>query len=92
MDAFESRHQVSGVMNRSDGLDGVSLHRWIRWGLMAALFWMVFRGEIIRVVRVWMHDASWSHGFLIPFAGGDRIPSQTAFREGKAESSPWRAL
>lgn len=67
MRASDSKPQVSNVLNLSNGPDRVSLHRWVRWGLVAVLFWTVFRGEIIRVMRVWTHDASWSHGFLIPF-------------------------
>jgi len=66
MRANDSRPQISDVLNLSHGLARVSLHRWIRWGLLGGLFWTVFHAEIIRVVRVWMHDASWSHGFLIP--------------------------
>lgn len=66
MDVYESRPQSQGVLNRSHGLDGAGLHRWIRRVLLGVLFWMVFHAEILRVVRVWMHDASWSHGFLIP--------------------------
>jgi exosortase len=66
MDVYESRQQSQGVLNRSQGLGRAGLHRWIRWGLVGVLFWMVFHVEIARIVRVWMHDVSWSHGFLIP--------------------------
>jgi exosortase len=65
MQAIDSR-QSNGSVNPSKGLDRAGLHQWIRWSLVGVLFWAVFHAEIIRVVRVWMHDASWSHGFLIP--------------------------
>ena len=67
MQAIDSRRQINDVLNPSHGLDSAGLHRWIRWGLVAVLFGAVFHAEMIRVVRVWTHDASWSHGFLIPF-------------------------
>jgi exosortase len=67
MDVYESKLQIKGVVNPSKGLDRAGLHQWIRWSLVGVLFVAVFHAEMIRVVRVWMHDASWSHGFLIPF-------------------------
>jgi len=66
MGAYDSNQQMNGVLNQSQRLDRAGLHRWIRLALVGALFWIVFHAEILRVVRVWMHDASWSHGFLIP--------------------------
>ena len=65
MRAIDSR-QSNGMLNPSNGLGRAGLHRWIRWSLVGVLFVAVFHVEMIRVVRVWMHDASWSHGFLIP--------------------------
>ncbi len=33
---------------------------------MAGLLGVLFRNEIEQIVRLWMTDANWSHGFLIP--------------------------
>ncbi len=66
MDVYESRLQMKGVVNPSKGLDRAGLHLWIRWALVGVLFWAVFHAEMMRIVRVWINDASWSHGFLIP--------------------------
>jgi len=67
MQVNDLRPQVNDVLNPSKRLVRAGLHRWIRWSLVGALFVAVFHAEMIRVVRVWMQDASWSHGFLIPF-------------------------
>ncbi len=66
MDVYESKLQTRGIVNPSKGLDRAGLHQWIRGSLVGVLFAAVFHAEMIRVVRVWMRDASWSHGFLIP--------------------------
>jgi len=39
---------------------------YVKIGLIAVLLWWFFRQEIDSVVYRWIHDASWSHGFLIP--------------------------
>jgi exosortase len=39
---------------------------WIRIGIIAGLFLFLFRHEIDHLIGRWSHDASWSHGFLIP--------------------------
>ncbi|UCG48621.1 MAG: exosortase/archaeosortase family protein [Phycisphaerales bacterium] len=35
--------------------------------IVGVVFWYLFRNEIDSVVRRWVSDSSWSHGFLIPF-------------------------
>ena len=42
------------------------MHRYVRMAVIGGLLCLVFRSEIRRVVRLWVTDASWSHGFLIP--------------------------
>jgi exosortase len=39
---------------------------WVRAAILALLFLLLFRHELHRIVRQWMTDPSWSHGFLIP--------------------------
>lgn len=39
---------------------------YVKITLIALLLWWFFRQEIDSVVYRWLHDASWSHGFLIP--------------------------
>lgn len=38
----------------------------VKIAIIAALLCFVFHGEIRRIVRLWITDSSWSHGFLIP--------------------------
>jgi exosortase len=39
---------------------------WLRIGLVALLFLLLFRYELVRMVTQWRTHPSWSHGFLIP--------------------------
>ncbi len=41
-------------------------HNYVRMLIIAGLFLFLFHNEIGRVVRRWLTDSSWSHGFLIP--------------------------
>jgi exosortase len=44
----------------------LGLHRYIKILIIAALFSFLFRNDIEGVVRLWVTDPNWSHGFLIP--------------------------
>lgn len=44
----------------------LGLHNCTKIAIIGALFCFLFRNEIGAVVRTWLTDASWSHGFLIP--------------------------
>lgn len=44
----------------------LGLHNFIKIFIIAGLFCFLFRNEIDYVVRRWITDGSWSHGFLIP--------------------------
>jgi exosortase len=38
----------------------------IKMGIVSGLIWWIFREEINGIVRQWVINPSWSHGFLIP--------------------------
>jgi len=44
----------------------LGLHNYIKILIIAGLFYFLFRDEITTIVRRWLTDSSWSHGFLIP--------------------------
>ncbi|MBN1817068.1 MAG: exosortase/archaeosortase family protein [Sedimentisphaerales bacterium] len=44
----------------------VSVHTWIKIGILAVLFIYLFRYQLYPIVSLWFHDASWSHGLIIP--------------------------
>lgn len=43
------------------------LHQYIKVLILGILLCVIFNHEIISIVRRWVTDPSWSHGFLIPF-------------------------
>lgn len=45
----------------------LGVHNYIKILIIALLFWYLFRVEIDSIVKKWITDPSWSHGFLIPF-------------------------
>ncbi|MBN2129711.1 MAG: exosortase/archaeosortase family protein [Sedimentisphaerales bacterium] len=60
---------VPGQGTANPGLQswsGLGLHRWIKIALVGGLLCFLFRPELERIVRLWVTDPSWSHGFLIP--------------------------
>jgi exosortase len=44
----------------------IGLHGFGKIVILGGLLGFLFRGEIERVVRLWVTDPNWSHGFLIP--------------------------
>jgi exosortase len=44
----------------------LGLHNYIKIFIIGLLFGFLFRNEIQKIVSMWLTDASWSHGFLIP--------------------------
>ncbi len=44
----------------------LGLHHYIRILIIGTLFCYLFHNEIQAIVRGWLSDSSWSHGFLIP--------------------------
>lgn len=46
--------------------DELGLHSCIKIAILGWLFCFLFRSELEELVRLWVTDPSWSHGFLIP--------------------------
>jgi len=44
----------------------LGVHRWVKIVVIGGLFYYLFRHEIYGIVRMWLTDGNWSHGFLIP--------------------------
>jgi exosortase len=44
----------------------LGVHNYVKMLIIAVLFYCLFHNEIDRIVRRWVSDSSWSHGFLIP--------------------------
>jgi len=44
----------------------LGLHNYIKILTIAVLFYFLFHIDITNIVRRWVNDSSWSHGFLIP--------------------------
>jgi len=44
----------------------LSLHHRVKIFIIGILFCFLFRNDIESIVRLWITDPSWSHGFLIP--------------------------
>jgi len=44
----------------------LGVHNYIKMLIIGGLFYYLFRNEIGSIVRRWVSDPSWSHGFLIP--------------------------
>ncbi len=50
----------------SPGWGAIGPHRLVKIGILVGLLGFLFRGEIERLVRLWITDPNWSHGLLIP--------------------------
>ena len=44
----------------------LGIHTFIKIAAVSVLIWWIFREEINGIVRQWITNPSWSHGFLIP--------------------------
>ena len=44
----------------------LSVHNYVKMLIIGGLFVYLFHNEIENLVRRWLTDSSWSHGFLIP--------------------------
>lgn len=62
--AFMPENKQSEVILKQWGQLG--LHSYIRIAIISVFFYILFDGEINRIVGRWLSDSSWSHGFLIP--------------------------
>ena len=57
---------ASSPDHKEIGWGSLSIGTYIKIAVLAVLFWYLFRDEIDKIVFRWIHDSSWSHGFLIP--------------------------
>jgi exosortase len=44
----------------------LGIHPFIKIALLGVLIWWFYREEINGIVKMWINNSSWSHGFLIP--------------------------
>ena len=44
----------------------LGVHRYVKIGIIAFLFYLIYHVEIDRIVGRWIGDSSWSHSFIIP--------------------------
>lgn len=44
----------------------VGIPTFIKIAILGVLIWWFYREEIHKIVNMWLHNPSWSHGFLIP--------------------------
>jgi len=65
MNAPVNQSSVSASGHEHNWSD-VSVHTYIKIGLLAVLFYWFFATEIMNMVHRWANDATWTHGFLIP--------------------------
>lgn len=56
--------QPSGVART--GWRELGVHNYVKMLIIGVLFCYLFHNEIQTIVRKWLTDSSWSHGFLIP--------------------------
>ena len=62
---FTEKNESIAPVGKRDWRE-LGLHTYIKMAILGGLLWYIFRGEIQDVVRRWVTDSSWSHGFLIP--------------------------
>lgn len=65
-DSSTSRRSEASVSAGERRWGELGVHRYIRIGVIALFFCLFFRHDLERIVRLWVTDPSWSHGFLIP--------------------------
>ncbi|MHC4555901.1 MAG: exosortase/archaeosortase family protein [Planctomycetota bacterium] len=61
-----ARTQETGSPLRKQQWREFGLHNYIKILIIGGLFCYLFRNEIEGIIRRWLTDSSWSHGFLIP--------------------------
>jgi len=62
---IQERTKVSAPLHKQSWRE-LGLHNYIKILIIGGVFYYLFRNEIGTVVRRWITDSSWSHGFLIP--------------------------
>ncbi|MHC4397086.1 MAG: exosortase/archaeosortase family protein [Planctomycetota bacterium] len=61
-----STAEIQSSNTLRSGWRELGIHTYIKMLIIAVLFCYLFRNEIGSIVRRWVNDPSWSHGFLIP--------------------------
>jgi len=64
--SFTAETRQANARLRKQQWRELGLHNYIKIAVIAALLGFLFRNEIGSIVRGWLTDSSWSHGFLIP--------------------------
>jgi exosortase len=62
--SFVAENQENSLARKS--WRDVGVHGYIKILIIGGLFWWLFHNEIDSIVKEWVTDPSWSHGFLIP--------------------------
>jgi len=58
--------EIQSSVKPNNNWRDLGVHTYIKTALIGALFYFLFHNEIDSIVRRWVTDSSWSHGFLIP--------------------------
>jgi len=64
--SFAAETRRANVPLRKQQWSELELHNYIKMVILGGLLCFLFRNEIGSIVRRWLTDPSWSHGFLIP--------------------------
>ena len=68
MDEKTQETKISGQTKAKElSWSSVKIHNYIKAGIVAVLFVILFHLEVYRIVWSWLTNPSWSHGFIIPF-------------------------
>jgi exosortase len=63
---MEIQTRQTGTTLQNQQWRRLTLHSYIKTLIIGTLFCFLFRNEIQTIVKRWLTDGSWSHGFLIP--------------------------
>ena len=61
-ETFQSTNEAASEKSWLD----LGVHTFFKIAIISGLIWWIFREEINGIVRQWLTNPSWSHGFLIP--------------------------
>jgi exosortase len=64
--SFVEERKVLSTPLQKQSWRELGLHNYIKILLIGGLLFCLFRSEFGKLVRSWLADSSWSHGFLIP--------------------------
>ena len=64
--SFTGQHRNTKSRHPIESWRELPAHNYVKIFILGALFVFLFRVEIESIVRRWITDSSWSHGFLIP--------------------------